>query len=140
MAKAKYIILHAVSGILGLFFVYAGIAGLFFKKPRKQGAENAVENSFMKLIAAFRETAYFMPMVKWFELICGVLIIIPKTRLIGALALLPITFNIFTIHLMLDPRVDEWIETGLLFFANVTIVLFYFKKLILHKPDWQRVN
>lgn len=126
-------IIYGLAIALGLFFIYAGGKKLFITPaPRPAGAVSTVPQEFIDLIRAFKSTGYFMLMVGWFQLIAGLLLLYRKTILIGALILLPITWNIFSIHVALDNRVDEYVLTGLLFAGNVAIVLSYFSKLIIH--------
>jgi hypothetical protein len=118
--------------LLGLFFIYAGGKKLFFPAPRPEGI-STVPQEFIDLIRALKATGYYMEMVGWFQLIAGILLLYRPTMLIGAWLLAPVTFNIFTIHLALDNRWDEYVLTGVLFTINAWIVLYYIKNLWLKR-------
>ena len=70
----------------------------------------------------------FLDMISLIQILVGILIIIPITRLVGLLTLLPIIFNIFFMHVFFDNRVDENIETGLLLVINILLLLNYKKQ------------
>ncbi|HKK40187.1 MAG TPA: hypothetical protein VJ949_12270 [Cryomorphaceae bacterium] len=116
-------VLRIIGVALGLFFIYAGAKKLFIAPAPRTGGPSTVPAEFIDLIRALKTSGYFMIMVAWFQLTSGVLLIWDKTRLIGALALLPITFNIFVMHVILDNRWDENLLTGVLFLANVWVIL-----------------
>ena len=79
----------------------------------------------------------FLKMIGISQILAGILLIIPMTRLYGLLLLLPIIFNIFMIHLFFDNRMDENILTGVLLLINIILLTYYnkilFKKLNLKK-------
>ena len=70
----------------------------------------------------------FLDMISLIQILAGILIIIPVTRLVGLLTLLPIIFNIFFMHVFFDNRVDENIETGFLLVINIILLLNYKKQ------------
>ena len=71
----------------------------------------------------------FLRMIAFFQIIAGLLMIIPKTRLIGLLLLLPIIFNIFFMHVFFDNRIDENIVTGIILSMNLILCSFYYNKI-----------
>ena len=73
----------------------------------------------------------FLRMIAIFQILAGILMIMPWTRFVGIMILLPIIFNIFFMHIFFDNRLDENIETGILLTAIIFLILFYYKKLIL---------
>jgi len=134
-------IVHLILSIgLGLFFMYAG-AKKFIPKPPRQDANaktelvTAVQNddysnpTTFKLAVKMLKVSGFLKMVGVLQILSGLLILLPKTRLGGLIFLLPITLNIFCIHLFMDNRMDENIETGLFFALNLLLLLAYSKKL-----------
>jgi len=125
------IILTVASIALGLFFIYAGSKKVFFPHAPRGASPFTVPSEFIDLIKALKATGYFMIVVAWTQIISGLLLIWKKTRLLGALLLLPVSFQIFTIHLALDNRVDEYILTGVLFLINILIILPYIGRLII---------
>ena len=77
----------------------------------------------------FRQSG-FLRMIAFFQILAGVLMILPATRTLGLLLLLPIIFNIFCMHVFFDNRMGENIETGILLALNLGLCSFYYKKLI----------
>ena len=71
----------------------------------------------------------FLKMIAFFQILAGILMIIPKTRLAGLLILLPIIFNIFFMHVFFDNRIDENIVTGIILTINLILCSFYYKKI-----------
>ncbi|MBL0912999.1 MAG: hypothetical protein IBJ09_11560 [Bacteroidia bacterium] len=71
----------------------------------------------------------FLKMIGVFQLLAAALMILPKTRLSGLLLLLPIIFNIFFIHVFMDNRMHENVETGILLGANVVLILWYARRI-----------
>ena len=71
----------------------------------------------------------FLRLISIFQIIAGILMIIPKTRMGGLLLLLPIIFNIFFMHVFFDNRMHENIETGMLLALNVGLCSYYYKKI-----------
>ena len=69
----------------------------------------------------------FLKMIGVFQILAGVLLIVPMTRLYGLLLLLPIIFNIFMMHLFFDNRMDENILTGILLLTNILLLAYYHK-------------
>ena len=55
-----------------------------------------------KAMAAFMEIGWLMPLVAVAELVGGVLIIIPKTRALGALIIFPVMVGIVLTHIVQD--------------------------------------
>ena len=68
-------------------------------------------------------------MIGILQIITALLIIAPKTRLIGLALLLPIITNIFLLHLYMHGDMEENIKTGLILVLNL-ILLLSFKKQI----------
>lgn len=81
-------------------------------------------------ISGAKQTGYFWQLLGICELVFGILIIIPRTRLIGAIFLLPITLHIFLFHLFLEPEeLPDLIMTAGLFFGNILVLLLEFGKI-----------
>lgn len=72
----------------------------------------------------------FLRLISVFQILAGILMIIPKTRIAGLLLLLPIIFNIFFMHVFFDNRMHENVETGLLLLLNLILCSFYYNKVI----------
>ena len=71
----------------------------------------------------------FLRMISIFQILAGILMIIPKTRMLGLLILLPIIFNIFFMHVFFDNRMHENIETGILLTLNIGLCSYYYNRL-----------
>lgn len=75
-------------------------------------------------INGMKQTGYFWQVLGICELLFGFLLVIQVTGFIGAIFLLPITLHIFLFHLFLEAdEVGELIQTGLLFFITILLVL-----------------
>jgi UPF0716 family protein affecting phage T7 exclusion len=137
--------------VLGLFFVNAGVKKFVPKnrpvKPEMVVAwqqavtDNRFESpvSFQLTMASFRQSGFFK-MIGVLQLLSAVLLLIPRTRRAGLLLLLPVTINIFTMHLFMDNRMDENIETGLVLMANLLLLLPYVRPLWHHVFGETAVN
>ncbi len=131
---------------LGIFFIYAGVKKIIPKPPPakvdhseflKAFEENRFERpvTFKMGIKALK-TSGFLKMVGVFQVVAGLLILLPLTRLLGLLVLLPVTINIFCFHAFMDNRPDENVETGFFLFMNLLLIAFYasrFKYLLVKK-------
>jgi putative oxidoreductase len=87
-----------IAGVLmGLCFLAASIPVLFHMAPQPKIPEGTSLYHFM---AAFGPTGYFT-FVKVFELIGGILVMIPRLRNIGLLVLGPIIINIIATNVFI---------------------------------------
>lgn len=93
--KAK--ILFVVSLLFGLMFINAGLNKFFQYIPVPEDLPEAAMNMFM----AMEEITWLMPLLAIFEIIGGVLIIIPKYRALGAVIITPIMVGILAHHFTL---------------------------------------
>jgi len=85
-------------GILGALFVLAGVMFFLNLGPKPVYPEGTPVAHFF---AAFGPTGY-MKFVKVFELVGGVLVMIPRLRNFGLLVLGPIIVNIVAYHVLVD--------------------------------------
>ena len=136
MTNKKIKIIHSLITILvALFFVNAGYKKFTSKKmkplEKNQVVEYIFENDSYEAPIGYNIVMYtfkqsgFLGMIAIFQIIAGILMIVPKTRLFGLLFLLPMIFNIFFMHVFFDNRVDENIETGILLALNILLLLPY---------------
>ena len=120
---------------LGLFFVYKGIGKLSSDNlktlDKKLVEEYIIENDsyappvgYKIVMNTFKQSGY-LAFVSVFQVVAGILIIIPVTRLAGLLLLLPIIFNIFFMHIFFDDRLDENIITGSILILTIFLGSFY---------------
>lgn len=130
-------IAHLVFSVfMAAFFIYAGIKK-FIPKPLPSGPVNNSEflrafeaNQFespvtFKMSVKALRASGFLKMVGVLQILSGLLILIPRTRLGGLLLLLPLTVNIFCFHFFMDDRPGENVETGLLLLLNLCLVVYY---------------
>lgn len=133
-------LIHALfTVLLAAFFIYAGVKKFIPKPPRsedKVALVEAVSSGIYAPPVAFKLTMKsfsqngFLKMVGVFQILAGLMMLIPQTRLAGLLLLLPVILNIFTLHLFLDNRSDENIETGLFLTLTIFLMAFYYKKIV----------
>ncbi len=92
-------ILNVLSFLLGLMMLNGGLNKLFqyIPTPDNLPAELAKDN------AALMEIAWLMPLIAVAEILGGLLIILPKTRALGALVLFPVMVGIFLTHAVVEP-------------------------------------
>jgi len=84
----------AASIVLGLLFIMTACMVLLNLAPMPELPKDTPIYHFM---AAFGPTGY-MKFVKVFELLGGILLLVPKTRNLGLLCLGPIILNILAFH------------------------------------------
>ena len=109
--------LHTICSILlGLFFIYKGIDKMPIKLKdvsQEEIISTIIEKQSYEAPVGYKITmntmrqSGFLKMIAFFQILAGILMIIPKTRLAGLLILLPIIFNIFFMHVFFDNRMDE---------------------------------
>ena len=130
MVKTIFNYLLVVSAILvGGFFIYKGITKHWLGSCKVYDLDSTIPIMYQQVITAFCESGFFK-MIGFFQIVGGILFIIPKTRLLGALVLLPIIFNIFTIHLFLDNRPEELIISGIPLALTFIVALTYLKPIL----------
>ena len=124
---------------LGLFFIYKGIGKISSDKlktlDKKLVEEYIINNDsyappvgYKIVMNTFKQSGY-LAFVSIFQIVAGILIIIPVTRLAGLLLLLPIIFNIFFMHIFFDDRLDENITTGSILIITIFLCGFYMKNI-----------
>lgn len=138
MAKKIISYVHAVLAIaLAAFFFNAGYKK-FVPKPLKPVDQTelvqqiVVEGSYAppmgyKLTMNTMRQSGFLKMIGVFQILAATLMLIPRTRLLGLLLLLPIIFNIFFMHVFFDDRMHENVETGILLGVNILLAVYYRK-------------
>ena len=140
-------IIHTILAIgLGLFFINAGYNKLSSNKLKdvdeKQMIYEVIQEQTYKAPIGYNitmntfKTSGYLGLVSIFQIIAGLLMIIPQTRLCGLLLLLPIIFNIFMMHVYFDNRMHENVETGILLAINTLLCVYYYKDIlnIIYKP------
>jgi len=125
--------------ILGIFFIYKGIDKMPIKLKdisKEEIIETIINNDSYEAPVGYKITmntmrqSGFLRLISLFQILAGLLMIIPKTRMLGLLILLPIIFNIFFMHVFFDNRIHENIETGILLALNIILCAYYYKKIL----------
>ena len=91
-------ITFVLSLLFGLMFINAGLNKFLNYMPMP---ENLPEK-MLKAMSAFTEIGWLLPLVGTFEVLGGLFIIIPKTRALGALMILPIMVGIVLTNIVQD--------------------------------------
>jgi uncharacterized membrane protein YphA (DoxX/SURF4 family) len=132
---------HAALAIgLALFFINAGLKKFMHRPLRPVDKSLLIENILEKDNYA-PPTGYnltmntlnqngFLKLIGVFQILAGLLIIVPPTRLGGLILLLPVVLNIFLLHVFIDDRPHENVETGILLGINLLLLSFYYKTLL----------
>ncbi|MDP1842433.1 MAG: DoxX family protein [Sediminibacterium sp.] len=89
-------ILTGLTIIFGLFFINAGLDKFLHYMP----VPADLPEKMLKAFAAFTEIGWLMPLVGFAELVGGVMVIIPKTRALGALIIFPVMVGIFLTNIV----------------------------------------
>jgi putative oxidoreductase len=85
--------------LMGLLFINGGLNKFFNYMPPPDNLPEPMVKDFM----AIMEISWLMPLLGTGEILGGLLIIIPKTRALGALVLFPIVVGILLTHIFVEP-------------------------------------
>ena len=131
--------LHTILTILlALFFIYKGVNKIPIKIKsitQEEIIETIIERGSYEAPVGYKITmntmgqSGFLRLIAFFQIIAGILMIIPRTRLAGLLFLFPMIFNIFFMHVFFDNRIDENILTGSLLALNLLLCSYYYKRI-----------
>jgi uncharacterized membrane protein YphA (DoxX/SURF4 family) len=92
-------ILFVLCLLTGLMFINAGLNKFFQYMPMPKD----MPDKMVKVGMAIAEIGWLMPLVGAFEVIGGLLLIIPKTRALGAVVLVPILTGILLANISMAP-------------------------------------
>lgn len=92
-------ILFVLCLLFGLMFINAGLNKFFNYMPMPKD----MPASMMKVMHAFMEISWLMPLVGAIEVIGGILIIIPKYRALGAIIVFPVMIGILLTNIFNAP-------------------------------------
>jgi len=92
-------ILFVVSLLFGLMFINSGLNKFFNYMPMPK---NMPEN-MMKVMAAFMEIGWLMPLIAVAEIVGGILFITNKFRALGAIIIFPVLIGILLTHIIIAP-------------------------------------
>ncbi|MEE1964294.1 DoxX family membrane protein [Allomuricauda taeanensis] len=91
-------ILFILALLFGLMFANAGLNKFLNYMPMPEEMPEALLKDFQ----AMMEISWLLPLVGLAELIGGILVIIPKTRALGALIILPVMVGILLVNTVVD--------------------------------------
>ncbi|MFA7444694.1 MAG: DoxX family protein [Flavobacteriaceae bacterium] len=112
---------------LGIFFIYKGINKHFLSPCKVYESSSTIPIEYQNLITSLCTTG-FTKIVGALQVVSGILLVLPRTRLLGSMILLPVIINIFLFHLILDNRPHELVETGIPLLATILIFASFYKK------------
>lgn len=92
-------IIFIVSLLFGLVFINAGLNKFLNYMP----VPDDLPENMVKLMNAFMEIGWLMPLVGFVEILGGLLFIIPKTRALGAIVIFPVMIGILLTHIISAP-------------------------------------
>lgn len=112
---------HIAGILLGLLFIMASVMFFMELGPKPTFPEGSPVAHFF---AAFGPTGY-MKFVKFFELVGGILVMIPRLRNIGLLLLGPIIVNIIGYHVFVDdPKQLLQLQYYWMFYLIILLALY----------------
>lgn len=92
-------ILFVVSLLFGLMFINAGLNKFFNYMPMPKD----MPESMLKLMGAFMQISWLMPLVGVIEVVGGALFIPNKTRALGAIVILPVMVGVVLTNIINAP-------------------------------------
>nr|WP_288812036.1 MauE/DoxX family redox-associated membrane protein [uncultured Sphingobacterium sp.] len=105
------ILKNIVCVLFGLLFMNAGLDKILHYMPIPP-----MDMDMQKVFEAFGTIKWLLPLVGVIEIIGGLLFLLPKTRTIGALVILPILIGIFTHNMVF------YSQQGLMIWAVLFII------------------
>lgn len=119
--NVKNILIWAISLALAAFFIYKGLTKHWMSPCKVYPPDTTIPQEYIQVINAFCHSG-FLKMVGFLQLLSGILLLIPRTRVLGAFLLLTIILNIFMIHAFLDNRPGELVESGIPLALNAILI------------------
>ncbi|MEW4925779.1 DoxX family protein [Algibacter sp. 2305UL17-15] len=92
-------IIFVVSLLFGLMFINAGLNKFFNYMP----IPDDLPENMVKLMNAFMEISWLMPLVGFAEILGGLLFVIPKTKALGAIVIFPVMIGILLTNIISAP-------------------------------------
>jgi uncharacterized membrane protein YphA (DoxX/SURF4 family) len=92
-------ILFVVSLLFGLMFINSGLNKFFNYMPMPSD----IPERMMKLMTAFMQIGWLMPLIAVAEIVGGVLFITNKFRALGAIIIFPVLVGILLTHIIIAP-------------------------------------
>jgi len=106
--------------LMGLMFVFS--AAVYFFKLMPVPEMTGPIKTFNEGLAA---SGYFMPFLKGIETVAGIALIVGLFVPLATVVLLPITVNIFLVHLFLAP---EGLPIAIFMFGGNLFLAYYYRK------------
>lgn len=110
-------ILMVLSVLFGLMFMNAGLNKFFNYMPVPED----LPEGLMRVMGAFMEIGWLLPLVGVVEILGGLLFLLPKFRALGAVMLFPIMIGILLTHILNAP---SGLPMALVLFAILLWVLY----------------
>ena len=110
-------ILFVASLLFGLMFINSGLNKFFNYIP----VPKDLPEGLTKLMGAFMEIRWLLPLIAVAEIIGGILVIIPKYRALGAIIILPVMIGVLLTHMIVAP--SGLILAVILFAVNLWIII-----------------
>ena len=104
--------------LFGLMFINAGLDKFLHYMPMPE-----MPAEQQKLLAAFGEITWLMPLVGAVEVLGGLLFILPKTRALGAIVILPVMVGIVIHVFTMDQSPMGMSIAGVLFLINLWMII-----------------
>jgi putative oxidoreductase len=95
----KKFVFNIVSILLGLLLLNGGLNKYFHYMP----VPDHLPDELVADTLAILEIAWLMPLIGFAEILGGALILIPRTRALGALVVFPVTVGILLTHVFTAP-------------------------------------
>ncbi len=115
-------ILFVVSLLFGLMFINAGLNKFFNYMP----APKDIPENMIKIMTAFTQIGWLLPLIATAEVIGGILFIPKKTRALGAIVIFPVMVGIILTHLIYAPQ--GLILAFVLFAIEIWVIIENWKK------------
>ncbi|WCM43132.1 DoxX family membrane protein [Flavobacterium sp. CBA20B-1] len=107
---------NIVFALFGLMFANAGLDKFVHYMPIPE-----MDSAMQEIAKAMVALKWLLPLVGAVELLGGVLVLIPKTRLLGALMIFPVLIGILCHNATFAP--EGLAIAGILFFINIWIFI-----------------
>lgn len=131
MKRVLPIIITLLGILLGAFFVYKGMDKHFLSPCKVYPPDSPLPLEYRNLISTLCNSG-FTKVVGVIEVLSGLFLIFPRTRLLGSILLMPVIITIFLFHLLIDNRPHEFVETGIPLAINLLIFASHYK-------DWKGI-
>jgi putative oxidoreductase len=110
-------ILFVISLLFGLMFINSGLNKFFQYIPMPKD----MPENMMKVMGAFMEIGWLMPLVAVVEIIGGILFITNKYRALGAIMIFPVSLGVLLTHIV---NLQSGIPLGLILMAiNIWVII-----------------